>query len=117
MGHGPVTVEVGKTATVAITVETRDADGKARGTIGAKFEKSPAGPRVESLVDGGPAAKAGILVGDVLVGVEGLDVPLRDLDGKTMNRLVGMAEPGTTYKLKLRRGTETVDVSVTVVAP
>lgn len=115
MGFGAVTVVAGETAKVTITVAVRERP-KPTSTIGATFARTPAGPRVATLVDGGPAARAGMKVRDLVVNVSELDFPLRNVDDEMMNEIIGEMPPGSTLTFKVRRGTETLDISVTVAA-
>jgi protocatechuate 3,4-dioxygenase beta subunit len=117
IGHSSVTVVANGQASVAVTLEPRR-DPPLRGTIGATFTGTPRGPQVATVVDGGPAARAGIRVDDLVTSIDRLDsVPLVHVDGKIMNMVFGRMEPGTVVKLELKRGSETLEVSVTVAAP
>ena len=58
---------------------------------------------------GGPAEEAGVLAGDIIVGVDGKSTDELDLDGiKESIR----GEQGTEVKLTLRRGEETLEITV-----
>jgi serine protease DegQ len=68
------------------------------------------GALIAGVLRGGPADKAGIKPGDVLVEVEGKPVS----DATTMVNLVAALAPGKAAKLKLTRQGQNVDLSVTV---
>jgi len=69
------------------------------------------GVRVDGLVDGSPAAQAGIQAGDVIL----------DIDGTAIANLQGFSDrlrtltAGQTVAVRVRRGTETLTLKVTVV--
>ena len=66
----------------------------------ARFDPRPPGPVIIGLVDGGPAATAGVLLGDAVTGVDDVDVT-----GWPNNRVVELVrgEPGTTVHLRVDR--------------
>jgi serine protease Do len=57
------------------------------------------GAIVESLTSGGPAERAGLAVGDMVVGVNGRPVA----DGTEVTRMVGAVRPGDTIRLDVMR--------------
>lgn len=65
--------------------------------------------KVVSPIKGSPAAKAGILPGDIIVSVDGNDYSSEEAD-TISNKIKG--EVGTTVKLQLLRGTQTLDLEV-----
>ena len=75
------------------------------------FAFSGPGVRVDGLVDGSPAAQAGIQVGDVIL----------DIDGTVIANLQGFSDrlrtlsPGQTVAVRVQRGAETLTAKVTVV--
>jgi S1-C subfamily serine protease len=74
-------------------------------------QKDPEAPDIEGakihrVVDGSGAARAGILPGDVIIEIEG--VSLNSFDH--LRRIIYGKKPGEKVKLKLRRGSETLDV-------
>jgi len=71
---------------------------------------STRGALIAEVLRGGPADKAGIKPGDVLVEVEGKPVA----DPNAMLNLVAALPPGNTAKLKLRRGSRDIDATITV---
>ena len=93
-----------------------------RGWIGVEVQEiSPAlaeslqlpdanGAIIAGVLRGGPADKAGIKAGDVLLGIEGKPVA----GPQSMLNLVAGLAPGENAKLRLRRGQEQVEVAVAV---
>jgi S1-C subfamily serine protease len=89
-----------------------------RGRIGilidSERDADSAGARIADVVDGSPAAEAGLLTGDVIMTWNGTSLasgPGRD-PGQRLLRLARRLEPGDTVKLEYRRGTETRSASV-----
>ena len=80
-------------------------------TAGVRFEASPPAYRsfrVVDLLQNSAAAEAGLRPGDVLVAVDG-----RPASGFTLTQIVEMLERVETRRLQLKRGAETVEVSLT----
>lgn len=78
------------------------------GIVGSNDEKS--GARLTSVTASGPAEKAGLLVGDVVVGVNGKEI-------KTYEGLLASykeLKPDDKLKLKIRRGDSQREVEVTL---
>jgi hypothetical protein len=90
-------------------VRRRVALGAPAGELGCAFE--PAAPRtVAQLAPGGPAARAGVIVGDTVVSIDGVDVraaPVDLLDGLLQ------VPPGATIVLGLARGATVAIVAST----
>lgn len=117
VGRAEVTVVANAEATVAISLAPAGPP-KPRSTLGATLVGDP--PKIATVVDGGPAAKAGIHVGDIVTSIsigELGDLPLDGVDGDMVARLVSFQPPGTIVKLTLKRGTESITASVTLAAP
>jgi hypothetical protein len=70
--------------------------------LGARFDQSNDGLRATELTPGGPADKAGVHVGDVLVGLN--DVEVRDR--QAFIPLLATHKPGETITLNVRRGAD-----------
>ena len=68
------------------------------------------GALIAGVLRGGPADKAGVKPGDVLVEVEGKPVS----DPASMLNLIAALAPGTSAKLKLRRQGQDIDAGVAV---
>ncbi|HEY5147736.1 MAG TPA: Do family serine endopeptidase [Polyangiaceae bacterium] len=72
----------------------------------------PHGALVEDVEAGSPGEKAGIRAGDVIVAVDGQDVP----HSEDLPRLVARHAPGTQVKLAVLHGRQEHDVDVTLAA-
>ncbi len=70
------------------------------------------GVRVDGLVDGSPAARAGVKVGDVILEIDGK--PVANL--QAFSDLLKALSPGQTIVVRLGRGSETVTLRATVEA-
>ncbi|MGH2347957.1 MAG: S41 family peptidase, partial [bacterium] len=81
-----------------------------RGGVGLQVDALPEGIVVVELVDGGPAARGGVLVGDRLADVDGVAVADRTPD-EVIELLGGRV--GTTVMLTLIRGGQTLRASLT----
>ncbi len=68
------------------------------------------GAIIAGVLRGGPADKAGVKPGDVLLAIEGKPV----LDPQSMLNLVAGLAPGESAKLSLRRGQEPIELAVAV---
>jgi putative serine protease PepD len=87
----------------------------ARPVVGVEVEGDPsgaAGAYVAKVTAGGPAAKAGIRVGDVIIGIDGRAV---STPGAFVDQVVTHA-PGQRSTLDVRRGTSMITVTVTYAA-
>ncbi|NOY26841.1 MAG: S41 family peptidase [Oligoflexia bacterium] len=85
--------------------------------IGIELYPQPEGVRISSVVEGGPAALAGVHSGDILVSVDGQT--LDGLDFKDVAEIM-IGETGTPVRLGLLRGQDTLEISVVrdqVIAP
>jgi len=67
---------------------------------------------IEEIAEGSPAAKAGLLVGDLIVAINDTEVNSR----RTMTRLIRQEE-GKTAKFKLRRGDAEIVLNIELVNP
>jgi hypothetical protein len=104
------TVPQGGRATVRLEVVNRDGTG---GSIGVDFADFSFEPRVARLVAGGPAAQAGVAVGDLIVALAGEDV--RGLDALSVRGLIRNLPVGGRVALGVQRGSaarRTVQVAV-----
>ena len=72
--------------------------------------KKAEGALVDEPQSGSPAAKAGILVGDVITAVDGKDVR----DSRDLARRIGAMAPGSSVKLSILRNGETMTVMLTL---
>ncbi len=76
--------------------------------IGARFDQGNDGLVAAQLVPGGPAVKAGVHPGDVLIGLN--DVEVRDR--QSFIPLLATHKPGETITVNLRRGTDYLSLPV-----
>lgn len=72
--------------------------------------KKAQGAIVDESQSGGPAAKAGILAGDVIMAVDGHDVK----DSRDLAHQIGAMAPGASAKLSVWRNGDTKTVSLTI---
>jgi S1-C subfamily serine protease len=78
--------------------------GTGPGYLGITFTKDSEGLQVTELKPDGPAGKAGLKEGDVILKIESHD--LKDADTAEMVKLVAGMRPGTVIAVAIRRGTE-----------
>src|ERR1700704_5497799 len=103
------------TTVKSVVAQLKDTGKVSRGWIGVQIQpvtaeiaenlglKGPEGAMVSDPQDNGPAAKAGILAGDVITKVNGAPVK----DAKDLARQIGAMAPGATAKLSVwRKGEE-----------
>lgn len=92
-----------------VATELMQHGGVRRGYLGVGAYPSALGALVANLDDGGPAAAAGILIGDVVVEVDGAAVK-----GPDSLRTVLADRPGKTVKVVLVRGGATLELDVAI---
>jgi serine protease DegQ len=85
-------------------------DSVVPGTIGVVVTPAPAGVVVAAVAADGPAAKAGMRVGDVVQRYNGVSV----LETRQFYRLVLDSAPGSRAELELLRDGSTVRIAVPV---
>jgi len=68
------------------------------------------GAMIAGVVRGGPADRAGMVPGDILIGVDGKEVP----DTPAMLNLIAQLPPGSPVSLKVLRGSKELDLTVTI---
>jgi S1-C subfamily serine protease len=74
--------------------------------LGVQFAQGNDGLKIEQVVPQGPAAAAGVKVGDVIVGMNELDVR----DQQSLVPLLKEFKPGDSVVFKLRRGEAYLDL-------
>ncbi len=70
----------------------------------------PAGALVAQIMDGGPAAKAGVRVGDVILSINGAEVDM----SADLPHLIGAAKPDSQARLGIVRDGERQELTVTL---
>jgi len=76
--------------------------------LGVRFGSANDGLRIDEVVVNGPAARAGILPGDLIVGLDDVDVR----DQESLMPLLAERQPGERVVLRIRRVQEYLDVAV-----
>jgi serine protease Do len=106
----------------AVVAQLKDGGHVTRGWLGVRIQavtqdiadslglKKAEGALVDEPQSGSPAAKAGILAGDIITAVDGTDVK----DSRDLARKVGAMAPGTSVKLSILRKGEAKTVSLTL---
>jgi serine protease DegQ len=101
-------IQTGSVTRGWIGVEVQDISAEAAADAGKR--PGAKGVLIAAVVRGGPAERAGVKAGDILVEVDGKPVP----DSSTMLNVVAATEPGKTALLKLVRGGTDVSIKITV---
>jgi S1-C subfamily serine protease len=78
--------------------------GTGPGYLGIMFTKDADGLQVTEVKPDGPAFKAGLKEGDVILKIDAHD--LKDADTGELVKLVGAMRPGTEIAIHIRRGTD-----------
>jgi serine protease Do len=81
--------------------------------LGAKFVAAESGCRLTSVEPRTPASRAGLKAGDYVVKVEDRQI----LTAATFQRWLSDARPGDTLALEIKRGQQTLQISVKLEAP
>lgn len=79
--------------------------------LGVRFSTSSSGCRIDSVVPGGPAEKAGLRVGDIIVAFGGQEVT----DQMSILQMLAAQKPGDRVVMTVRRDGEDVDVPVILI--
>jgi len=94
---------------VRVASELADRGYAERPLVGVSIgPASPFGARIDGLTTGGPAEAAGVLVGDILTAVDGVQAesPVAAI------ALIRSAEPGKTIRLTVLRNDSLIDIEV-----
>jgi putative serine protease PepD len=79
--------------------------------MGVQLRDGTNGPFIVAVTAGGPAAKAGVAVGDIVLSVDGTPTP----DSQTLIELVAGHRPGDVIKLQVQHQSGTsATVSLTL---
>jgi S1-C subfamily serine protease len=92
-----------------VVAELQQHGGVRRGYLGVGAYPAQGGALVASLEDGGPAAAAGVLVGDIIQQIDGEAVTGPD----DLREVIG-DRPGKTVKVVLSRGGQKVELDVAI---
>jgi len=84
--------------------------GTGPGYLGITFTKDTEGLQVTEVKPEGPAAKAGVKEGDVIVKIDGTD--LKEADTSELVKLVGGMRPGTVIAVDVRRGKDALTLKI-----
>lgn len=82
-------------------------------SIGIEFDWRVITPRIAAVTGGGPAARAGLLAGDVVIAVDGASVA--GLDGAGVQVLIESRPAGDDVRITVLRGAATKTVTVTAI--
>ena len=104
------TVTPGQTTTVTMVAAKADPD--AAGSIGVDFNWTGSQPKIEVVYSSGPAAAAGLAAGDVITSLDG--VALTGLNSSSVAALIAKREIGSSVRITVLRGTQSVTASVRV---
>jgi serine protease Do len=80
------------------------------GVLGVAVGQADVGPRIDQVLDGTSAAKAGLRVNDIITRINDREVKTRE----ALITTVGGFRPGDRVQLKVRRGDEVLDISTTL---
>jgi serine protease Do len=121
-GNVGIAFDIPASTAKMVVAQLRDKGHVTRGWIGVRIQgvtadiadslgmKKPEGALVDEPQSGSPAAKAGILAGDVITAVDGKDVT----DSRDLARRIGTMAPGTSVTLSILRKGEAKTVSLTL---
>ncbi len=99
--------EKGRVTRGRIGVQIQEVSREAADSFGLK---QASGALVNSVEKGGPADKAGVEAGDIVLKVDGRDVP----NSNVLPRIITQIRPGTKVNLTVWRGGQTRDIGVVV---
>jgi S1-C subfamily serine protease len=91
-------------------VQTGKVTNTHRAYLGVRIGDSSTGVYVAAVVSGGPAAKAGIVAGDIITAVAGQPTP----DTATLAQVLAGLQPGQTVPVAITRSSGNVTVQVTL---
>ena len=87
--------------------------GPLKSSIGATIANNPKGCLVTAVDKNGPADKAGLKTGDVVLEVEGRAIKA----SASFRRWLTESEPGDTLRLRIKRGAQTLSLKVKLAKP
>lgn len=97
-GRGSATVHVGPTAFLGVLLVTGQRDGGSGGDAGGSGGTGTGGAVVSGVVSGGPAARVGVVAGDVITSLDGrtIDAPA------TLSAVMARLRPGDQVQIGWR---------------
>ncbi len=105
MGQDPIAIGVA-------SVAPRNLSEKTKGFLGVTPEGIAGEIRLARVIDGMPAQKAGLEVGDIVLSVDGSTVANRS----EFHRLIGGRSPGEKLEFRIRRGDEEKSLTAELVS-
>ncbi len=110
VGDSQMTYAVPIETALSIADDLRTKGYARHGALGINGIDAPAGPTVTGVVAGGPAERAGVQVGDIVMGVDKHEVDSME----DVMALVRHDEPGEPILVRLRRGSRLLTVNATL---
>jgi serine protease Do len=106
--HVPITQYYKTWDALAKGCSPEDQPSPSRAYVGAIGTNDAAGCRLTAIEQNSPASKAGLKVGDVVLKVDGREVRA----AASFRRWVAESEPGDTLNLEVKRGSQTISLTV-----
>jgi S1-C subfamily serine protease len=94
----------------APALKEKEPVGTGPGYLGITFTKDTEGLQVTEVKPEGPASRAGVKEGDVIVKIDGTD--LKEADTSELVKLVGGMRPGTVIAVDVRRGKDPLTLKI-----
>jgi len=111
--HVPITEFFDTWSTLANSQNGSTLAEHPRAYVGASATDDPAGCRLSTVEKNGPAFNAGLRPGDLVLKVEGRDIPVSAL----FRRWIAEAQPGETLSLQIKRGDKVLSLQVKLQTP
>ena len=111
--HVPITEFFDTWNTLAAGGSANALASQPRAYVGASAADDPAGCRLSAVEKNSPAFNAGLQPGDLVLKVEGRDIPV----SATFRRWIAEAQPGETLNLEIKRGDKLLSLQVKLQTP